>query len=125
MLFKGFLAFFVVLFSVCLIILIFYLSYLPEARFDLNENKAFDGVNLECSFTLKDAIVFSSKENKTYTPLGGGFLRVITNVCIQENKWGEELVVKTRPFWISVLLFCFSIIFLTVLVLREIFRRRI
>jgi hypothetical protein len=125
MLFKGFSTFFVVLFTVCLMVLIFCLASLPGARFDLSENKAFDGVNLECNFTPKDAIVFSSKENKTYTPLGGGFLRVITNVCIQENEWGKELVVKTRPFWISVFFFYVLIIFFTVLVLREIFRRRI
>ena len=124
MFFKGFLAFFVVLFSVCLMILIFYLSYLPEARFDLNENKSLEEMDLECSFTSKEAIVFSRGESKNYTPLGGGFLRLVISAKVEENRWGKELIVKTRPCWIFIFLAYISIIFFTGLVIREIFKRR-
>ena len=125
MLFKGFLTFFVVLFTVCLIILIFYLSYLPEARFDLNENKSLEEMDLECSFTAKEAIVFNGGQSQKYSPFSGGFLRLVTSAKIEENQWGEELVIKTKPFWMVVLISCFFIIFFASLVIREIFRRRI
>ena len=125
MIFKRFLTFFVVLFSVCLMTLIFCLANLSEARFDLSENKAFDGENLDCSFTNKEAIVFNGGESKKYSPPGGGLLRLVTAVKIEENRWGKELIVKTRPCWIFICLAYAFIIFFTGLVIREIFRRRI
>jgi len=124
MFFKGFLTFFIVLFSVCLMALIFCLANLSEARFDLSENKAFDGEDLDCSFIPKEAIVFSRGESKNYTPLGGGFLRLVISAKVEENRWGKELVVKTKPFWMVVLLAYAFIIFFTSLVIREIFKRR-
>jgi len=81
-------------------------------------------MDLECSFTSKETIVFSRGESKNYTPLGGGFLRLVISAKVEENRWGKELVVKTKPFWMVVLLAYAFIIFFTSLVIREIFKRR-
>lgn len=125
MFFKGFLTFFVVLFSVCLMALIFCLANLSEARFDLSENKAFNEENLNYTFTNKEVIFFIGGEVKKYSPSGGGLLRLVISANIEENRWGKELVIKTKPFWMVVLLAYTSIIFFTGLVIKEIFRRRI
>jgi hypothetical protein len=124
MFFKGFLTFFVILFSVCLMALIFFLASLPEARFDLSENKAFNREELSCGFTPSYAVVFSNEGTKTYKPAGSGFLRLVTATEIQENEWGKELVAKTEPLWMFVFFSCVSITFFTFLGIKEIFRRR-
>lgn len=125
MFFKGFLTFFVVLFSVCLMTLVFCLANLSEARFDLSEIKAFNEENLNYTFTNKEVIIFNGGETKKYSPSGGGLLRLVTAVKIEENRWGEELIVKTRPCWIFICLAYAFIIFFNGLAIREIFKRRI
>ncbi len=124
MLFKGFATFFVILFVVSLMILIFCLASLPEARFDLGENKAFDGEELQCSFTPSNAVVFSNQGNKTYTPPGSGFLRIVTGTDIKKNGGKEELVVKTLPLWKFVLFFYILIVFFSSVGIKEIFRKQ-
>ncbi len=118
---KVFLSFCVVLFAVCLIILIFHLAFLHEARFELNGDKFSDG---ECSFTSMSAIVFSNGGNETFTPLAAGLLRIITASEIKENGVGKELVIETKPCWLGVFFFCICIIFFACLLIKKIFKSR-